>query len=560
MTRVSDLLRALGTVRSQYGAGSSRRKVELLGTLSGARLARAMQVREFHNHALFVAAFPDDQAARDAALASLKTIAAHVARLKPEERSRLDDSGIVGSVSRHTYEMPIVRHLAERFPRDVEIEWSSMDNSAGVDFLLTLVARRAEQEGLEFDRLTTRAWARTARGRAPTDLAWLLRELDAHDLPSVALSALYDYVELPVIWRLRSAGASVTDQRAVANLLRRRSAGLRPPPADPVRWISRKLPATRRLDRDAAAGMIDLTRRALSARCREVYAVTHGNPEEVYLCDLGRGVELAVIGVEPARRLSLEANYGYLLMANGLPMGYGGVTPLYRQANTGINIFESFRGAEAAFVWAQMLRSFRTLFGVTRFVVNPYQFGAGNSEALQSGAFWFYDRLGFRSTSANLRHVADMERERIRTDRRHRTDTATLRRLATADIELILPGHRPVDKFDEAWLAALSLKSSRELAGAHQASRALAEAAVGRRVSRTLGDAASASRTPAASAAFRALAPLVSLLDVEKLPGARRRALRALMYAKGAPQERDFVLRAASNPDFYPGLMRLVTA
>jgi hypothetical protein len=78
----------------------------------------------------------------------------------------------------------------------------------------------------------------------------------------------------------------------------------------------------------------------------------------------------------------LEVNYGFLFLANGRPMGYGGFTPLFRQANTGVNIFPDFRGAEAAFVFQQYLRMIHTIAGCTRFIINPYQLGDGNDEAL----------------------------------------------------------------------------------------------------------------------------------------------------------------------------------
>ena len=43
---------------------------------------------------------------------------------------------------------------------------------------------------------------------------------------------------------------------------------------------------------------------------------------------------------------------------------------------------------------ASVLRTYAQLFAVERFVVEPYQFGARNREALESGALWFYFRLG----------------------------------------------------------------------------------------------------------------------------------------------------------------------
>lgn len=126
------------------------------------------------------------------------------------------------------------------------------------------------------------------------------------------------------------------------------------------------------------------------ADCREVYPISHANPREVYWCDLGEGVALAVIGALPGRRLCLEANYGCPLVSNGVPIGDGGVTALHRQANTGINIFEPFRGAEAGFLWVEMRRVFATLFDARGFIVNGYQIGEANPEAIASGAFWFY--------------------------------------------------------------------------------------------------------------------------------------------------------------------------
>ena len=37
-----------------------------------------------------------------------------------------------------------------------------------------------------------------------------------------------------------------------------------------------------------------------------------------------------------------------------------------------------------------------SLFGADAFMIPPYQLGAGNDEALKSGAWWFYQKMGFR--------------------------------------------------------------------------------------------------------------------------------------------------------------------
>ena len=241
-----------------------------------------------------------------------------------------------------------------------------------------------------------------------------------------------------------------------------------------ARHVMAPLDAIERLPRRRAARVIDVARSALAARCREVHAMNQANPDEVYLADLGEGVQLAVIGVLPAQRLLLEANYGYVLLSNGVPIGYGGVSPLFRQANTGINVFDPFRGSEATYLWAQTLRAFRSLFGVRRFIVNGYQFGAGNAEAIASGAYWFYYRLGFRPTSTEHQRLAEAEAARLQADG-GRSPAATLRQLARGDLVLDLPD------WDDARRLRRGLAGPSRNGGGAAAGRPAALVAPGRR-------------------------------------------------------------------------------
>jgi hypothetical protein len=89
-----------------------------------------------------------------------------------------------------------------------------------------------------------------------------------------------------------------------------------------------------------------------------------------------------------------DSTLSFVLLSNGVPIGYGGASVIFNQANTGINIFDEYRGSEAPWLWVQVMRVFSTLRGCNRFIANPYQFGGGNTEVLKSGALWFYYRLG----------------------------------------------------------------------------------------------------------------------------------------------------------------------
>jgi hypothetical protein len=556
MTRASVLLAELARERHRYGPGLAAAKLRLIDALAVLRVRRPRDLAALHAHLLFLAAFPDDAAVRAAATAGLAAFEARMRGLRARVLATLEDQGLARTTSRHSFEAPVARWLAERFGADAEIDWRSIVDSSGIDFLLGLVTSRAEQDGLESDRLTTRQWLRRAKGGAPlTDLAWLLRELTRQRATHALWQALYDQAGIPLAWRLRDREGAATHNALPWPAVHFRGRGLRRLPPDPRRLIARPLDAITCLDARRAEEVLDVTRAALTSRCREVYAISYANPEEVYLADLGEGTELALIGVLPERRLSLESNYGYLLLSNGVPVGYAGGTPLYRQANTGINIFEPFRGSEAAFLCAQTLRAFRTLFGVRRFVLNPYQIGAGNREAIESGAFWFYYRLGFRPVTAELDALAAAEHARRLATPRFRTPPEILERLAAVDVELVLPGARPRDRFDETWLAELSVLASEALAGMGGGSRERDAELLGAGIARALGVRGLGRWPVAERAAFTSLAPLVSLLDLDSLDAGARAGLVRVLRAKGAPREAPYVRLAAADPHLLPGLM-----
>ena len=62
----------------------------------------------------------------------------------------------------------------------------------------------------------------------------------------------------------------------------------------------------------------------------------------------------------------------------------------------GFNTFYAFRDGETAWIYSKVLHFLHQLTGVTCFSVYPYQLGHENEEAIKSGAFWFYRKLGFR--------------------------------------------------------------------------------------------------------------------------------------------------------------------
>lgn len=492
---------------------------------------RALHAR--HDLLLHVAAYPPTAAHRAEAMRQLDGIGALVRALPIAARRAGDDSGVAGTVSHDPYDLGMARWLSAQYPGDVEVDWAQLSDDTLLQDLLRPALRPAEEDGFDSDHLSLRAWVRAARGVVgPTDLRWILSAVKGSRRTDPLLAASWESASVPLVWKLKRASAT-TARLETARVSPR--VAMRSLPSHPLRHIASRLEGIERLPHAEAERVIAVARSTLAARCREVHAISYANLHEVWMAPLGKGAELAIIGVTPAHRLHLEANYGYVLFSNGIPIGYGGVSPLFRQANTGINIFAPFRGTEAAFLWVQMLRAFRTLFSVGRFIVNPFQIGGGNAEALRSGAFWFHYRLGFRPATAALRELATRELERRQRETDYRTPLRTLRKLASADLHLTLPDFDERDAFDESWLPRLSVLASRQL-GAN-----------GRRERERF--------TASSLAPYSAILP-----DTARWPARERQQLQRLLRAKDAPVERDFVRAAQEHPRFYRGLIALARA
>jgi hypothetical protein len=123
---------------------------------------------------------------------------------------------------------------------------------------------------------------------------------------------------------------------------------------------------------------------------------------------------------------------------NGVPIGYIEVLWTRQKKSVrmevGFNLYYTFRQGETAWLYVRLLKLFCERFRVTSFVIDPYQLGHENEEAIESGSFWFYYKLGFRPESPEVARLAEREQQRIATHSEYRTRPATLRKLAVAPV------------------------------------------------------------------------------------------------------------------------------
>jgi hypothetical protein len=158
--------------------------------------------------------------------------------------------------------------------------------------------------------------------------------------------------------------------------------------------------------------------------------------------------------------------------------------------------------------------------------------GAGNPDAIATGAFWFYRKLGFAACNPRVEKLARQEEAKMRADPAYRCDRAMLRRLARTEAFFDLSNGR----CRRLELAPLGLAVSR-LLGAHGDRTGAVERCCDR-TARLLGF-GDWRRWPAPRRrGLELMAPLVCLAPgIARWPARDRSRLARLVHSKGSPSE-----------------------
>lgn len=407
------LLDQLASMKGQFGPAAAARAAVLLERAKGARIKDAADLIRLHETVLFLRAYP--QSHEVARLAD--GILFHFAGRLPRDHDAFVDpeiSGIAGTMVSTNFSYEFARSLVSRHGRAVRIDWDSFAHPERLAPALKKLIPVSRDDWAVEAHPDYRAWFEEGRG----SIEWLLENLP----PDV-----YDLMEIPLCWDPgdRSRSHLRLPRRDVyfhdGPLLRREPDMIAKALALPPIRRKRLGAAQARI---VAGVIVD----ASAVRYRELYGFQYPDLDRIEHAGIGRGIDVFLFG--PSRRLPVRDYLCGMYFKNGVPIGY--VECLSRKGNmeVGFNLYYTFREGETAWLYAMLVKLAREWQrGVKMFSVDPYQIGHDNEEAVASGAFWFYRKLGFMPESRKLWPVLEREERRL-AQPGYRTPRATLRKLA----------------------------------------------------------------------------------------------------------------------------------
>lgn len=489
---LSQLLVQLGELKRRFEQSSRTRVFKILSQLDARRFRDADSLIRFHETLLFMRAYPQSARILRRVEKILSSFNKRVEALRDASSDltpleEVEVSGIAGMWVQDAFSYSITRWLVKRYLSQVSIDWESHEDEYRLAATWPRFLPLLEEDALVEANVPYIAWLRAAKVRARPDLRWLIERFERLPLSEKEKAELYESLKLPVRWELDNSRATRTVMKREVRkifyhtrpLLTRRDVSL-------AREFAEAPIPLKRLSRARGEAILDLARETSTVRYRELYGFTHGDAARVFRADIGRGVEVFLMGVPPERRLPLRAYHAGLIFKNGVAVCYVEGLSLFERMEIGFNLYYTFREGESAWLYARVLKILRQALGVTVFSIDPYQLGHENEEGIESGAFWFYRKLGFRPTLERVARIMRAEERKLEAQPSHRTSAKVLRSLAEGYMLLEIPESSGSD-WDQFQIRKVGLAVQRRMASRFGSDARRIRRASGTRVARALG-------------------------------------------------------------------------
>ncbi len=557
-----NLIDSLNSFKFSFSAKDAAKKIDLIEKIASKKLLNPTSIMKYLEPLCFMQAYPDNPRFKklvDDELAGFSDRVEHFKYLNGYDDERIDDIGIADTLIRYPYNYIMSNWLVEKYGTDIDIDWEYYNEKENdpLSGLLNIFALYAENDGVDDENLSAEEWVDRALADGQTALSWLLNKLDKLKASFEVKQYLYDNAELMLKWHIGKTKAARTLAMAPRSEIFYQNRPMRKSRFDLRRTSRTSPPKLSLLSEKEGNKTIKTLILALLPRHRELYPTLYANPAEVYVTSPGKGLEIYIIGMKPENRMPFETNYSGLLIKNGVPIGYAIAVLLFERCEIAINVFDTFRSGEAGMIFNHFLKLFYHHFGGREFIMRRWQVGHENEEGLQSGSFWFYYKLGFRSTDLETAQFAKTEEDKIKKNRSYRCDLKTLKKLALSDM-LVDLRPRPRRPFKELPVADIGLAVTDNMARRNFGDNETAIKESLKYVRRALKIGSLKGWSQNERIQLERWSPL--LYSIDGLSGWRqkdKRALVALIKAKAAKREKKYVALLQKHNAFQRSLERL---
>jgi hypothetical protein len=435
-TEFNEKLKQLKSLVFQFDKTSNDTKEILLNDLILNVPKKKDAYLNFHHILLCMMAYPSNQSLLNLVAKTSSELLQQLSK-HPAIQDKLVGTGLLHTTVECNFTYQKIKHIIQHFPNQVSIHSasSSIETQKAV---LKLILPNVEYSKIHAGEKDFKSRISEFHpSKQQTDLEWLLQTIEQSNPDSKTQAFLYNQLGVFIQWKISSEKDSVSFLRGThlptyfhATPLEKK--------INLQDIIKQKLPFPVKLSLKEKQQLIHSAKMTLFYLYRETEPFTNANEDDITLFHLDKGISIALFGSTNNKRYSLESYIGYLVLKNNIPASYGGGWIFGERCQFGINILESFRGGESSLIICELLRVYHQYFKATRFVVKPYQFGLHNPEAIKTGAFWFYYKLGFRPENDELRALAKKEEEEKIKNPSYKSEANTLRKYTKSNIALTL--------------------------------------------------------------------------------------------------------------------------
>lgn len=435
-TAFIEKLKQLKSLVFQFDKTASDTKAVLLSDLILNVPKKKDAFLQFHHVLLCMMAYPSNQTLHNLVEKITSQLLQQLSKY-PTIQDKLIGSGLLHSSVECNFTYQKTKHIIQHFPNQVSIH-STSSNIETQKAVLKLILPNVEYSKIHAGEKDFKSRiSEFHQSKHQTDLEWLLQTIEQSNPDRKTQAFLYNQLGVFIQWKVSSEKDSVSFLRGAQLPTYFHSTPLEKK-ISLQDIIKQKLPTPVKLSLKEKQQLIHSAKMTLFYLYRETEPFTNANEDDITLFHLDKGISVALFGSTNNKRYSLESYIGYLVLKNNIPASYGGGWIFGERSQFGINILESFRGGESSLIICELLRVYHQYFKATRFVVKPYQFGLHNSEAIKTGAFWFYYKLGFRPENNELKALAKKEEEEKLKNPSYKSEASTLRKYTKSNIALTL--------------------------------------------------------------------------------------------------------------------------